>query len=339
MVHVEFAAPVPSRGAIELTWIYMGDPPHIRAETWWAQVDSGAANSSSRPAAPPHVIAREDVGTLIQYSRTADVEFILRASTIATIFDNTTKFRKFFFELDQQTQPGAGATNAISLLTGYLRSRYMLRAEDAGFGELTRFHPGELDTWRTDALYAADMVEKIVRRHFTDQNRELDFEQIAEAFELFAGGQLTDVDTHGAPNGVNFFAFCEFAILCVELGHKVPFWSALIPIFARTSEIFARCYHGPCAPRTSCAYRVFHNPTGRRGFTDVARAELRAAWQGVAHPIGAFARMVHAALDDELFPGPVVPFGLVDNFNGIAPDCPPGRVVRRSNDKRFMPQA
>jgi hypothetical protein len=339
MVHISLANPVSDKGVVELSWTFKGDPPHVRAHTWWGPADPDVTISSSSSSKPPSVIPVNEVGTLSFFSRTVSEEFELRRNAIKAIVDRTRQYRDFFFDLDQKTQPGLVTTSGISLLTGYLRSRYMLRAEDAGFGDPVAFDDEEIESWRSDAVRAADLVEKIVRDHFTGPDGALQLDRIDEAFELFAGGQLTDFDTHGAPNGVNFFAFCEFAILCVELQHKEQFWGDLIPIFARTSEIFARCYHEPCGKRTSCAYRVGHNPTGARGFSLPERAALRATWQAVAPPIEGFARIVHAALDDELFLGPVPPFGLVDKHDGVPPKCPPVAKARRSIDVRVMPTA
>lgn len=307
VLHASLVTPLASTSAVEVQFTYLGDPPHVRALTWWTN-GGRAVRSPGGGNSLPLTVPASQTGRLLGYARTEQEEFDLRAAHIAGIHDSTRLHREFFFDLDYATQPPGGPDFAP--LTAYLRRRYLVRGEVTGFGDTYAAAPVELESWRADAEQAAGKLKEVLREYYAKCGK-LAVDRVEEAFELFASGQLTDFDTHGAPNGANYFAFCEFALLCVELGHERDFWKSLVPIFARTAEIFARCYHQVDGPRMTCAYRVAHNPNGARTFSQAERTALRGTWAG-RDPVLGFGQVVHAALYDELGQVTVPPYPLPD---------------------------
>ena len=264
---------------------------------------------------PPHAVSPHQVGPLVQFERTFEQEL---AHYTALIGSQKTHVRekRFFQELDETTNPKSLPPETglpIAMLGSYLALRYNVRAELVHFGQPTAYLPQELSSWEGIVKPIAAHVQGLMRSHFKGAENGVDLSAVNDAFEKFAGGELTVFETHGAPNGVNFFAFAELAILLTEMDVERAFWAPLIEIFGRTAEVFAGSYHACYAGRTHCAYQVTNNPDGGRHPDDAARATLRKQWSG-KDPKAEFGRVVHSALFDDQLSGPgTTPFSaLVD---------------------------
>ncbi|MCB9881378.1 MAG: hypothetical protein H6832_04720 [Planctomycetes bacterium] len=91
-------------------------------------------------------------------------------------------------------------------------------------------------------------------------------------FEMFANGELTALESHGAPNGINMFCFTELAFMLADLelaGSLAPdvepgFWLDMARAFAIACEMFVFAYHEPAMPGTICSYKVQNNPVWPR---------------------------------------------------------------------------
>ncbi|MEZ6014649.1 MAG: hypothetical protein R3F49_06025 [Planctomycetota bacterium] len=338
LLHAEFVQQLQVGGSIQVQWTFSGDPPHIRHLVWWTDLDAPVFANGAEPGSAPLSIPRGDEAMLDSFARTRQAELELRNAYSADGSRPHAAHRAFFADLDQRTLPAAGTSAPVDLVSGYLRSRYLVRAEDAGFGQLPEFSQLEVEQHRGSAEGIADLLEEILITHYQGKHQGLDYDQVARGFMLFAGGQLTEFDTHGAPNGVNFFSFCEFAILLLELDYHAEFWGPLVPIFARAAEVFARCYHKCNGPRSSCAYRVTFNPVGARGFNDDELDELKQHWSRI-DPIEGFSRIVHAALEHEVYRGPVAAFDLVDHGCRTYLGAGPRRPALGAASLRSMPKA
>jgi hypothetical protein len=327
MRYSQFPHPVAPGGKVTVRWTFTGDPPHVRAVTWWLSSGSQQIKSDD-VSAPPRAVPIDMVPTLAGSARSRADELAMRARF--GMGGPHESYRKFFRALDEATQPSDAGGRAYEYFASYLRARYLVRGEDAGFGDVPIFDSRESEYWRRSANHVATLMKRLMGEHFRVGDDAALIEHADAAFMLFAGGLLTDFDTHGAPNGVQFFAFAEFALLCVELSIDARFWQQMAQVFARASEVFARCYHLCCGPRTTCSYAVRFNPGGERGFDAMMLAELEIVWRTV-DTLEGLGSIVHAALYDELFRGSVSPFDLVDHCPGQSP-CPTTGRKRRSRD-------
>lgn len=224
--HAKFETPLPAGGSVELPWKFRGDPPHVRHVVWWTELDEATYASGAAPGATTLTVPVGDVALLHQFARSSHKELELRSAFAADTSRPHAHHRAFFADLDRRTLPDAGAASPVDLVSGYLRSRYLVRAEDAGLGDLAQFSALEVELLRKPAVLIAGLLEGLLSTHYRGHANGLDYSAVAEAFHRFAGGQLTEFGTHGAPSGTNFFSLCEFALLLWALDHNRAFRGA-----------------------------------------------------------------------------------------------------------------
>jgi hypothetical protein len=307
-----FSPPV-SRGArVTVEVEFEGDVPYLRNVLWVADDGADALEPGALFDDTPHALTPAAFASLGSLGRTTAQEFEHRADLIrSSPSDDRRVAQEFFFDLDRGLDPAGPAARLLRQLTSYLGQRVMVRAEEAGFGATPQFDADDVARWRNDVVLTAARIEELALRHFPEL-MQYETQRFEAAFEGFATGALRVFDTHGTPNGVGYFAFCELAIMMVHYDVQRPFWSPLIPVFARTSELYANAYHRCNGPRTIEAYGVMNNLDGARTQGPAELAANRAAWALVVDPVYSFGRIVHAALHDELVAGPLTPFALED---------------------------
>lgn len=290
-------APLAPGAKLELKLRFIGDPPYLKAVTW-----SGSADPSSCATQHPRAAYVE---------RTFAEELEDRARCVATLEGPDRAFGAFFLHLDRETMPDERSGYAALQLAGYLMLRVMIRAEEASHGDTPTFHTHELTSWRPVATQIGDQLRWIYLAHFPEL-ATCDTARFGAAFERFATGALLAFDTHGVPNGVSYFCFGELALLMLELDHHAEFWRPLVPIFARTSELYAESYHRRDGARSLTSYAVQFGLAGAREQDPCQLERNRKAWEAVVDPTYSFGRIVHAALADEVQKGPLAPFALRD---------------------------
>lgn len=307
---------------------FHGDPPFFRARTWLVD---GARDEAPPPApfaTPPAAVVPGAAAQLAGYARTLRDEIEHRVELVAADKSPDRPFREFFLELDRSTNPAnvedEGERAEYALLGGYLSRRFLIRAERVHLMQPGATPTDPFGSWLPVAAAVAGRLRSLFEAHFGDGQGDLDVPRFEEAFEKFAGGELGVFETHGVPNGVNYFAFGELALLLQAEGHEPDFWGPLVPVLTRTAELFAGAFHLCAGPRTACAYQAAHNLDGARAPGDAVKHHVRAAWRS-ADPAEEFGRVVHAALVDELGPGPQLPRDLPDfGCPGLPPAASPG---------------
>lgn len=290
-------------GSLDVRVQYEGDPPHVQ----WGRgilIRDGAPALVPVPSGfdprgplepPPFVVGREGLPDLTTYGLDFDDAFERRVELV----ESATTFRddkRFFLELERRTHPQIKPD--FDPLGAALSNRYRRRGEYVHFGT-------EIPTSAEEVASKADVAQRVGRvllQTILDAFGECEatgFERTGVAFDRFAGGELTIFETHGAPNGTNYFSFAELALLLVVADPKRRgVWEELFTIFARSAEIFVGAYHECCARRTRCAYRVANNPDGSRHPSDVVKDDLRTLWScGDARR--RYDHLVHSALYDD----------------------------------------
>lgn len=315
------------RGTFEVD--FEGDQPYLRHLLWVARDGAESLDPGAKFDATPRSITPGALAALDTLGRTKAEEFEHRESSIrASSTGDRRVAQEFFLDLDRDPSPGTTEARLVRQLTSYLGQRVLVRAEEAGFGVKPVFDADDLARWKADVVMVAARVEALALAHFPEL-AEYDMQRFEAAFEQFATGALRVFDTHGAPNGVSYFSFCELAIMMSGYGVRPRFWRPLIPIYARTSELFANAYHRCGGPRTLAAYGVANNLMGTRTQGPAELAANRAAWALVVDPVYSFGRIVNAALHDEVVTGPVTPFALEDH------GCESANVTQSKADGKF----
>jgi len=309
---VEFSTPLLRGEQSTFEVDFHGELPFVRSVLWIADDGADGLDPGDWFDNTPRAITPAALTALDTLGRTQAEEYEHREELIrASPSGDRRVFQEFFLDLDRDPNPGTTEARLVRQLTSYLGQRVLVRAEEAGFGETPVFDADDLARWRPDVVMVAARVEALALAHFPEL-AVYDTAQIAAAFEQFATGALRVFDTHGAPNGVSYFSFCELAIMMTDYDERSSFWRPLILVFARTSELFANAYHRCAGPRTIAAYGVANNLDGSRTQGPTELAANRAAWALVVDPVYSFGRIVYAALHDEVVAGPVTPFALED---------------------------
>jgi hypothetical protein len=291
---------------------FEGELPYVRSVLWVADDGAEALDPGARFDNTPRSITPTALAALETLGRTHAEEYEHREALIqASPMGDRRVFQEFFLDLDREPSPGTTEARLVRQLTSYLGQRVLVRAEEAGFGETPVFDATDVASWRADVVLVAARIEALALAHFPELLGD-DTARFEAAVEQFATGALRLFDTHGVPNGVSYFSFCELAIMMVEYGVRTQIWRPLIPLLARTSELYTNAYHRCDGPRTIAAYGVANNLDGSRTQGPTELAANRAAWALVIDPVYSFGRIVNAALRDEVVAGPVTPFALED---------------------------
>lgn len=297
---------------------FIGDPVHIRAATLLTDDGSlrvaidGPRDACEPFFAPPSVFDLARQNDLFGLGVTWEIEMERRHCLMGRLEGDISAYR-FFYDLDNKSSPDSEHGEQYAWLGALLSAVYMRRASffDDTKGDVIETSKEEMVAIGPHLMLAADLVLKTMREHFSTGD-EIDFDAVDDAFMRFACGRLQIFDTHGAPNGVNMFAFPELARMCVVLGRHAETWTRLFTIFARASEVFVRSYHTlESEARSICAYRVENNPDGLRGPSEEQEAALREAW-ALPNPEKRFSELVHGALFDETKKTHRPPMELVD---------------------------
>ena len=290
---------------------YEGDPPSIRRTVCLTR-----GGPPFDPTRDQDVVGISTAGGLLATAPDWEQEYQERVASIAAPYVSE---KQFFAELDRATSPPSpmlsnSVRKAVIRLGSYLQFRYRRRAYLTGKSQPDIGLTAVDEQHRADAMLIGQVLYPLFASHFPTQSLGPDRGAMWNAFALFADGELAAEGTHGAPNGVNYFSFAEFALLMVDLGERD--WAALFWIFAGTAELFARSYHhneapkgtvvafAPGAPRTSCNYRPEFNVRGARKFSSAEKSVVQQEWSSLKFEQArdSFGQLVAAALRDE-FPG------------------------------------
>ncbi|MCA8958129.1 MAG: hypothetical protein KDC87_18785 [Planctomycetes bacterium] len=311
-----FEAKVPPNQTVCFAITFTGDPPHIRGAVW---LDHGeapqVAGQDVSPFGPlPRIYPYDHAEDLLKYapSFTDEMDFV-HASIEARPEGETKDFRRFFFHLDRATMPNNAAMEpalkkAVIGLGAYLHQRFYLRGQ-AFASDIPFATPvGELDSWHVHVERVAREFSEVLHGGFFGD--PLDLHRIYAAFHAFAAGDLIEFATHGAPNGVNYFAFAEFALLLLDVQKRAQqtqrafavdaqLWKDLVPVFCGSAEVFVRTFHRRRGARQMCEYRVDRGGSGRPA---PPVRDIQKRWSGDF--AGKFGQLIATALADEMNPQP-----------------------------------
>jgi hypothetical protein len=186
-----------------------------------------------------------------------------------------TRYRRYFAELDKLTHPELLLANVggwpgfaratgpiqqwvtdIGLLMDLLETRVAGRSQ-GGTSSYTAPAVAHDDSTVSRVVRKLSTLQlELMRSHFPDPGRRsLDFDAFEEAFSMFANGQLRLQLPSGfwttQPSSGFFFFFAEFGLMAMEAlqaRDEVQFrkdrddWRMLLPVMARTQEVFVKVY-------------------------------------------------------------------------------------------------
>lgn len=215
----------------------------------------------------------------------------------------------FFHELDHRTNPifrmvklkKPKKKHDFDALGASLTRMAFERAKYHHFGKPLHWSKGHLASHIDDASNAGALVLKLMSKYFHEDGTG-SLAETRRGFDSFCRGVLTLEETFGAPNGTNFFAFAELALVLWRYGCKKERdqWGRIFRVMGYASDVFARCYHQCGGPRTFCAYGVEFNPGGVRGASIGPFDSLWLSWLNERDPVKRYAAVVHASLLDEI---------------------------------------
>ena len=223
-------------------WLFLSRANMVAAaaksrEEFWVALASATASSTNQaipPALGPTPIADE-------YQRRA------------TLLKSDDTAAHFFYEMDLATyfplleEKGDAKTSAaLKSLAAYVGVRTLRRATYARYGLRFRGLP-------EDTVYApaADQAQCILSRVFGRITKEgrIKTAVLNEFVRAFVTGDLQvqvgptkPLNTHGAPNSSNFFAFAEFLFLLRDLRLSWDYWQNALRPFVTGAQVFAHLY-------------------------------------------------------------------------------------------------
>lgn len=253
--------PVPNRLVVE----FLAERPRLLATEW---------------------ILRGQQGTpkLVAGSAAAGQRFVIRKQRILAALEPGDPRRALalaWSDLDRRTDPeelrwtkqGAVAAAVIGLVQR-LQERTSARCADAERGH--EFEPvREHDlAAQPQAMIAENLFRSALLAVFPGAPTQagqprLDLRRFEATFAAFTVGELAlsrlegkndptdELAIDGIPDGPNYFAFAEAALLFLRLGLQPRFWRPLLPVFVAGTEFFAAHYWRPPLRRRG-AYRPAH---------------------------------------------------------------------------------
>jgi len=168
------------------------------------------------------------------------------------------QYRRFFFDLDRETEGTLGALYVSSddwqlrlgdlvSVRGGLVERIKRRFAERQAGTHYAAIPCSSSV-ANSAILVSELLVGLLKEHFPDGAGGIDFTGVEEAFEMFANGELRlqlpapYLAWTTQPSSNFYFLFAELALLCVENGIDTGVWEPLIPALVRTQLIYVEVY-------------------------------------------------------------------------------------------------
>ena len=284
---------------VELSASYMGDPPVIRRIVWLVADGPTIALSTQALQSLPSYVSDGDVWPAAQAEQRAkdedeplDKQFERRERRILEEYEEAVRVaqerhdrRMFFHSFDKatmvETLPECELKDAIIAVKKRVAERVEQRARAVYEGDTT-YKPSAQDNARIakEAGIVSNHMLSLLRRFVRGVDKgwlecrqseafwrdRFDAIEFAETFDEFASGQLLVFDSHGAPNGTNFFFFAEAAFLFIDLQEREDFWIQTTETFVRATEIFVHSYWGGGC-RRNADYSWENNFDGRFNYS------------------------------------------------------------------------
>ncbi len=269
--------------SVKIDWT---DEPPVVANTVWDPPPKDASDPTPAELTTEEIFARRE-------ERVREVERDEAAATHANSrSEPKAAAMRFFYELDRMSHPrllspkAARLMNTLTyLLSIGLKTRARLRI---GCADVSDDEPAS-----KTVEFALGVGEDICElfEHFGSLDDPKTYEKIDRAFERFtcgdleipraATGDVSRLETHGAPNGLNYFLLAEFALFMIgrdEASARHAVWEKVLPVFVRTAEMFLELYwNGGC--RTFGSYGFAWRD--ERRFSTARLQRLRNSYDGV----------------------------------------------------------
>ncbi|MCR9243729.1 MAG: hypothetical protein NXI31_01770 [bacterium] len=289
---------------LQVDW--RGEPPVVIQAQWNPPPDDEAGDESRDEA--EEVMARLSPRTVYanrqqQIKRIEDEERAARTGSTSRASqsmpsqsvdlqsEERARFMQFFHDLDFGTLPAllkARKRRLMQALTYLLRVRLKQRGRARIGG--SKFVPEDPPV--RQIRYAVDISRQLCELfedRFGDLQDDGNLAVFDRTFERFVCGDLAVVphgeenplQSHGAPNGINYLLFAEFALLALTIesdAERHPIWRRVLPTFVRTAEMFLELYwNGGCRTYASYGFAWLE-----RGFSHAKCQRLRESYREVA---------------------------------------------------------
>lgn len=262
---VRWDASLPEGAEVTATLEYEGEPLVLTDFIW---ITEGDQDNFSIPFAEPvdsvmeHHLTNNPLETVAETEDPVRV-FEARRDVIEETTDPKVKeYQEFFWHYDWETHDKLIPHNRniapdeqqrrISIIretSKVLCKRVLQRASIIASGRpLQHDELADVpdDSW---VDYLSRLQLGVMRDYLPDSNRGINLAAVAEAFEMFANGELRVKPVHGIlnsePDSAHVFSFAEFAFLAIEKQIDVNEWGSLLSGLVMLQEIFCRTYKPP----------------------------------------------------------------------------------------------